>query len=102
MNRTVKVNNYINPISIKELEFKINALYDSKSNEIISLVNKQCRICLEEDDKEYISPCLCKGSLKYVHLDCLNQWRNMNNHNIEKKILVKSVNINLSLKMIIL
>ena len=85
MSRIVKINNYINPISIKEIEFKINALYDSKSNEIISLVNKQCRICLEEDDKEYISPCLCKGSLKYVHRDCLKQWRNMNNHNIEKK-----------------
>ena len=81
MNRIVKVNNYTNPISIKEIEFKINELYN---NNIISS-NKQCRICLEEDDKKYISPCLCKGSSKYIHIECLNQWRNMNIHNIEKK-----------------
>lgn len=36
----------------------------------------ECRICLEEDDpKNMISPCLCKGSRKYVHRQCLNEWR---------------------------
>lgn len=36
----------------------------------------QCRICLEEDEiSNMISPCLCRGHMKYVHRECLNQWR---------------------------
>jgi hypothetical protein len=36
----------------------------------------QCRICFgDEDVGRLISPCLCKGSMRFVHLDCLNQWR---------------------------
>ena len=36
----------------------------------------ECRICLEEDDiQNMITPCLCKGSRKYVHRQCLNEWR---------------------------
>ncbi len=35
-----------------------------------------CRICLDDDKIEkMISPCLCRGTNKYVHIDCLNQWR---------------------------
>ena len=36
-----------------------------------------CRICyLEEetDSNPLIQPCLCSGSLKYIHLDCLKKW----------------------------
>ncbi|KAF9280130.1 hypothetical protein BGZ88_012364 [Linnemannia elongata] len=41
---------------------------------------RQCRICLGGADEEdtlgrLISPCLCKGSMKYVHIECLNAWR---------------------------
>lgn len=36
---------------------------------------KFCRICQDEEVKGMItSPCLCKGSLGYVHTHCLNQW----------------------------
>lgn len=36
---------------------------------------KQCRICLENDnDEDMISPCLCKGSHKNVHQNCLKAW----------------------------
>ncbi len=40
-----------------------------------------CRFCLLEEDTStihknpLISPCDCKGSLKYVHLDCLTRWQ---------------------------
>ena len=34
-----------------------------------------CRICLEEDD-DLIAPCACKGTCKYVHRECLDNWRN--------------------------
>jgi hypothetical protein len=40
----------------------------------------ECRICFEIEsyDDPFISPCLCKGTSKYVHKSCLNTWRNFN------------------------
>jgi len=43
---------------------------------------KQCRICLDGTESErelgrLIRPCLCKGSISYVHLKCLDKWRSM-------------------------
>ncbi|KAI0053329.1 zf-C3HC4-domain-containing protein [Auriscalpium vulgare] len=41
--------------------------------------DKQCRICLDGDDLalgRLIRPCLCKGSISYVHVKCLQRWRN--------------------------
>ena len=54
-------------MELKETETKI---------EIESIT---CRICLESDCNrcEVISPCKCKGSSKYVHIECLDQWRTM-------------------------
>lgn len=36
-------------------------------------MGKVCRICLDDQGK-FISPCLCKGSIKYVHHECLEKW----------------------------
>ena len=37
---------------------------------------KCCRICLdEENDQGMIAPCRCKGTSKWVHRECLDQWR---------------------------
>ena len=37
---------------------------------------KTCRICLDSDiRKNLISPCLCSGTQKWVHRECLNKWR---------------------------
>lgn len=37
---------------------------------------KQCRICLDEVEVQYlIRPCLCKGTSEYVHISCLEIWR---------------------------
>ncbi|CAK9782082.1 hypothetical protein CC85DRAFT_314202 [Cutaneotrichosporon oleaginosum] len=41
---------------------------------------QQCRICFggREEEMELgrlISPCLCAGSMRYVHVKCINQWR---------------------------
>lgn len=37
---------------------------------------KMCRICLEEDNiDDFFAPCKCKGTSKWVHRECLNQWR---------------------------
>eukprot|EP00474_Spongospora_subterranea_P006784 CRZ07242.1 hypothetical protein [Spongospora subterranea] len=35
-----------------------------------------CRICLEDSAvSDLIQPCQCKGSIRYVHRRCLNEWR---------------------------
>jgi len=41
---------------------------------------KQCRICLSGPEEEkscgrLIRPCQCRGSMQYVHVNCLNKWR---------------------------
>ena len=41
--------------------------------------NQACRICYGEEsdnDNPLISPCLCKGSMKYIHYLCLKNWFN--------------------------
>ena len=41
-----------------------------------------CRICFEEDEEiNLISPCLCSGHIKYVHCECLDNWRNIPSSN---------------------
>ncbi|XP_078494823.1 uncharacterized protein LOC100175070 [Ciona intestinalis] len=37
-----------------------------------------CRICQSLDDSidnQQVTPCACSGSLRYVHMMCLQQWR---------------------------
>jgi hypothetical protein len=41
---------------------------------------RQCRVCLggvaeESELGRLFSPCRCKGTMKYVHVQCLDQWR---------------------------
>ena len=40
---------------------------------------KICRVCYGEEEKTdrenpLISPCICKGSMKYIHYNCLKNW----------------------------
>ena len=38
---------------------------------------KQCRFCLEDTDtvkNPLIEPCVCRGSVQFVHLLCLRRW----------------------------
>ena len=43
--------------------------------------NKICRICLSEETSPnknpLICPCICKGSMKYIHYLCLKNWLNL-------------------------
>ncbi|CAN1780150.1 E3 ubiquitin-protein ligase MARCHF3 [Linum perenne] len=34
-----------------------------------------CRICLDHEGDDLIAPCHCKGTQKYVHRSCLDNWR---------------------------
>ena len=61
--------------NLKEIPTEKNAkkIYEKKEN----LKYKICRICyLEEDTIEnpLIQPCVCSGSMKYIHLECLKHW----------------------------
>ena len=59
---------------IKE-EKKINKKIDSNESQ----QNKACRICyLEEETKDnpLVQPCICSGSMKYIHINCLKKWVN--------------------------
>ncbi|XP_017073136.2 uncharacterized protein LOC108109205 [Drosophila eugracilis] len=53
-----------------------NLGYESVSNESMPSVGSLvCRICHNADNPEQlVSPCLCKGSLTYVHVHCLERW----------------------------
>ena len=61
-----------------EIDKKPKKLILKKKNKIIQ--NKPiCRICYREDSDEkdpLISPCICKGSMKYIHYKCLKNWLN--------------------------
>ena len=46
-----------------------------------------CRICLDIDEtKNLISPCLCSGTSKWVHKECLNHWRSSFTENHDNNI----------------
>ena len=54
-----------------------------KNLSIFSKVEKKnivCRICYGEQEDEQkdplVQPCICDGSLKYIHLSCLKKWIN--------------------------
>lgn len=42
---------------------------------------KICRICIVDDWQfRLIAPCKCRGSMKYVHQECLDKWRTSRMH----------------------
>ncbi|KAL1138167.1 hypothetical protein AAG570_009859 [Ranatra chinensis] len=42
---------------------------------IRELIYTECRYCLMQDKaKNLIAPCLCRGTVKYVHRKCINEW----------------------------
>lgn len=60
-----------NTTSINQPSLSSGSMVDNNST------IQTCRICLSKstnDDNPLISPCLCSGSVKYLHLNCLKQW----------------------------
>ena len=55
-----------------------NSDYNNKNNNDNSKNKKICRVCYcgEESPTEnpLINPCECKGSMKYIHYECLKNW----------------------------
>ena len=90
-NNNNKFNENLSKDNKNELSFNTNVNYRETniiSNGILTNGNevekkekkikkKICRICYIEDDTEenpLIQPCICSGTMKYIHLDCLKQW----------------------------
>jgi len=67
-----------------------------QANERISDVSKvaagaMCKICLsetQEEDDPLLSPCHCTGSVKYVHLKCIQNWVQSKLNTQEQKNIV--------------
>ncbi|CAD8057945.1 unnamed protein product [Paramecium sonneborni] len=53
-------------------------IYVNEMNEQQLQLSKRgmtCRICMnEEETSRFIMPCACKGSLQYIHEECLKLW----------------------------
>ena len=65
---------------------KFNCL-NLKANSHIKIEEEKkehfCRICYgeeDENDNPLVQPCSCHGSMKYIHLNCLKQWLNINTY----------------------
>ncbi|KAK3035541.1 hypothetical protein RJ639_034746 [Escallonia herrerae] len=46
-----------------------------ESCRLVNTDQPQCRICLDTGGEDLIAPCHCKGTQKYVHRSCLDNWR---------------------------
>ena len=70
-------NKKVNP---KKINFRTpEKIYveENKKKKSTDFPQRCCRICYLEEETELnplIQPCLCSGSLKYIHLDCLKKW----------------------------
>ena len=83
-----KINSNHELISFKKKsKNKKNKEQKNSKNQLILKVPKKknpknkpsCRICYGEetnDDNPLICPCICKGSMKYIHYECLKNWLN--------------------------
>ena len=71
--KNLKMQTKISPISLLENAKK-------RENNILAKIqnkNNVCRICyIEEEDNEnpLLQPCICSGSMKFIHLSCLKHW----------------------------
>ena len=64
----------------KDKKDKKNENQKKDNNINNSKINKPlCRICYGDDSSDenpLICPCICKGSMKYIHYQCLKNWLN--------------------------
>ena len=76
-----KSRNKNDPKKNKETDKDKEKLIKEKSNQKIKIKNKICRICFNGESNPtknpLICPCICKGSMKYIHYLCLKNWLNL-------------------------
>jgi len=55
---------------------------------------KKCRYCyMCNNQNTFICPCKCKGSIKFVHIYCLERWRRIKNNPYKCEICKKKYKI---------
>ncbi|CAD8118543.1 unnamed protein product [Paramecium sonneborni] len=87
-NKSVHVN--LNPQTIRKVKLYLSnqvqnrKLVPQHDQHDINQDKFICRICLEDGQTSvFIKPCECKGSIQYVHEDCLKTWL-LRNHKIDE------------------
>lgn len=82
---SVSIGSILLPVSERRNLAKKSAAFNSKNTIFRELFGRQlvaveamsneptCRFCFETGD--LIAPCACKGSNKYLHLQCLQKWQ---------------------------
>ncbi|KAJ6317180.1 hypothetical protein OIU76_012849 [Salix suchowensis] len=58
-------------VHVAELE----SIHIDETCHLVNPDQPQCRICLDIGGEDLIAPCHCKGTQKYVHRSCLDNWR---------------------------
>mmetsp|Transcript_31505 Transcript_31505/g.31214 ORF Transcript_31505/g.31214 Transcript_31505/m.31214 type:complete len:91 (+) Transcript_31505:323-595(+) len=73
-------------MKLGRVKFKISALHTSNLEPLMFVQDAPesalpedsvCRICLcgfIDTENPLISPCVCKGTMKYIHIQCLQKW----------------------------
>ena len=72
INTDLGLNLNLKEVQTEKIQRKIKELNDAQQN-------KACRICyIDEETTEnpLIQPCICSGSMKYIHFNCLKKWLN--------------------------
>ncbi|CAK64362.1 unnamed protein product (macronuclear) [Paramecium tetraurelia] len=85
-NKSIHVN--LNPQTVKKVKMYLNNQAQKGQLHLqhaeINTDKLICRICLEDGQMNaFIKPCECKGSIQYVHEDCLKTWL-LRNHKIDE------------------
>ena len=70
--------NLVQPQSLIE-NYQAGQVSSAKVSQAVHTNEKSCRICFEgeevgKDKGPLICPCLCNGSLKYIHEECIKRW----------------------------
>ena len=72
----------------EKAEHEEKADHEEDVEDVEDVEERMCRICFEGEldvSNKLISPCLCRGTQKYIHIDCLKEWRLVNENNPERR-----------------
>ena len=75
-----KNHNINNNAGIKEKKKNFKAKNSKQGTDVFTKLEKKasvCRICYieeEDEDNPLVQPCICSGSMKFIHLSCLKHW----------------------------
>ena len=67
----------VKPFSNLEDQLETSSEHTIAVSESASTTGPVCRICFEPGEDNHnvlLSPCICSGSLRYIHVECLRRW----------------------------